>query len=275
MITIKTLLENSGSRNRSLLFEHGLSFLITINENSYLFDCSSGDKFLKNARKMNVDLSKIKSVILSHSHFDHCCGFLDLVENFKISNIYTGKSFFDTKYSFDGLKYSYLGCGFDKDFLKKNNISHTICENIIELEKNLFIVGNFKRNYEFETSPKRFVVDRGDKIEVDNFEDEICIVIKTSKGLVVVTGCSHPGILNMLSGIKDIFNEKIYAVYGGTHLVEADDSRLEKTLEEMKKFGVKILGFSHCSGEKIVELIKKEKEFLSCQLNTGDEIKIF
>lgn len=275
MITIKTLLENSGSKNRSLLFEHGLSFFITVDDNSYLFDCSGGDKFLKNAKKMNVDLSKIKGVILSHSHFDHCCGFLDLVENFKINNIYTGKKFFDTKYSFNGLKYSYLGCGFDENFLKKNNISHTVCKNLIELEKNLFIIGNFKRNYDFEMSPKRFVVDRGDKIEIDNFEDEICIVIKTSEGLVVVTGCSHPGILNMLSSIKDIFNEKIYAVYGGTHLVEADDSRLEKTLAEMKKLGVKILGFSHCSGEKITELIKKDDEFLSCQLNTGDEIKIF
>ena len=275
MISIKTLLENSGSRNRSLLFEHGLSFFITINENSYLFDCSGGDKFIKNAKKMNVDISSIKGVILSHSHFDHCCGFLDLVENFKIKNLYTGKNFFDTKYSFDGIKYSYLGCGFDENFIKKNNISHIICENIIELEKDLFIVGNFKRTYDFETSPDRFVVDRGNIIKKDNFEDEICLVIKTNRGLVVVTGCSHPGILNILSTIKNIFKEDIYAVYGGTHLVEANESRLEKTLDEMEKLGVKLLGFSHCSGEKVTELIKNDKRFLSCQLNTGDEIKIF
>lgn len=275
MISIKTLLENSGSRNRSLLFEHGLSFFITINGNSYLFDCSGGDKFIKNAKKMNVDLSKIKSVILSHSHYDHSCGFIDLVNNFNIEKLYTGKSYFHTKYSFDGMKYSYLGCGFDKEFLKKNHIEHIICNDILKLEENLYLIGNFQRKYEFETSPDRFVVDRENIIEKDNFEDEICLVIKTNKGLVVVTGCSHPGILNILSTIKNIFKEDIYAVYGGTHLVEANESRLEKTLDEMEKLGVKILGFSHCSGEKVIELIKNDKRFLSCQLNTGDEIKIF
>ena len=85
------------------------------------------------------------------------------------------------------------------------------------------------------------------------------MVIKTDEGLVVVTGCSHPGILNILSTIKERFGMDIWAVYGGTHLVEASDERLARTLVELKKLGVKLLGFSHCSGEKIVELIIKIK----------------
>ena len=120
MITIKTLLENTGSRNRALAFEHGLSFFVTVDNKSYLFDCSGGDKFIKNARKMNIDLSKIDTVICSHSHYDHSCGFLDLVDNFKIKKLITGKNYFDPKYSFDGMKYTYLGCGFNKDFLEDN-----------------------------------------------------------------------------------------------------------------------------------------------------------
>lgn len=275
MITIKTLLENTGSRNRALEFEHGLSFFVTYNDKSYLFDCSAGDKFIKNARKINVDLSKIDSVICSHSHYDHSCGFLNLVDNFKIKRLFTGKNYFNPKYSFDGMKYTYLGCGFDEEFLKVNKIEHIICEDTIELQKNVYLVSNFKRNYDFEKSPARFVVEKNGQIQIDNFEDEIAMVIKTQKGLVVITGCSHPGILNILSTIKERFNEDIYAVYGGSHLVEADDERLEKTLVELKKLGVKLLGFSHCSGEKIIELIKKDKDFLSCSLNTGDEIKIF
>ncbi len=358
MITIKTLLENTGSRNRALAFEHGLSFFVTVDDKSYLFDCSGGDKIIKNARKMNIDLSKIDTVICSHSHYDHSCGFLDLVDNFKIKKLITGKlskidtvicshshydhscgfldlvdnfkikklitgkNYFDPKYSFDGMKYTYLGCGFNKDFLEDNGIEHIICDDMLELQENVYLVGNFKRNYDFEKSPARFVVERDGKIQIDDFRDEISLVIKTDEGLVVVTGCSHPGILNILSTIKERFGMDICAVYGGTHLVEASDERLAKTLVELKKLGVpgilnilstikerfgmdicavyggthlveasderlaktlvelkklgvKLLGFSHCSGEKIVELIKNDKDFLSCSLNTGDEIKIF
>lgn len=275
MITIKTLLENTGSRNRALAFEHGLSFFVTVDDKSYLFDCSGGDKFIKNARKMNIDLSKIDTVICSHSHYDHSCGFLDLVDSFKIKKLITGKNYFDPKYSFDGMKYTYLGCGFNKDFLEDNGIEHIICDDMLELQENVYLVGNFKRNYDFEKSPARFVVERDGKIQIDDFRDEISLVIKTDEGLVVVTGCSHPGILNILSTIKEKFGMDICAVYGGTHLVEASDERLAKTLVELKKLGVKLLGFSHCSGEKIVELIKNDKDFLSCSLNTGDEIKIF
>lgn len=275
MIIIKTLLENSGSRNRSLSFEHGLSFFVTVNEKSYLFDCSGGDKFITNARKMNVDLSKIDTVICSHSHYDHSCGFLDLTRNFKIKKLFTGKNYFNPKYSFDGMKFTYLGCGFDEEYLKLNQIEHIICEDFIQLDENTYLVSNFKRNYEFEKSPDRFVIEKNNKVQKDNFEDEICMVIKTSKGLVVITGCSHPGILNILSTIKERFKSDIYAVYGGTHLVEADDERISKTLNEMKKFGIKILGFSHCSGEKIINLIKNDPNFLSCSLNTGDEIHLF
>ncbi|MCI6152106.1 MAG: MBL fold metallo-hydrolase [Fusobacterium perfoetens] len=274
MIKIQTLLENENSRNHSLLSEHGLSFFVIIDDKKFLFDCSGGDKFIKNAEKLGINLNEVDTVILSHSHYDHCCGFLDLIKYFKISKLITGYNFFNPKYSFDGVKYTYLGCGFDKKLLEKNTIEHIECGDILKLHNNIFLIGNFNRKFDFEKSPNRFVVDDSKEIIKDDFRDEICLVINTEKGLVVITGCSHPGILNILTTIQQRLNKNIYAVFGGTHLVEADEIRCLKTIDEMEKLKINIVGFSHCSGELILNLIKENENFISCRLNTGDMIKI-
>lgn len=274
MISLKTILENSGSENHCLINEHGLSFFISTNNKNYLFDCSGSDNFLKNAEKMNIPLDSVETVICSHSHYDHSGGFIPLVKEYKIKKLITGKGFFNEKYAFDGIKYTYLGCGFDKKFLSKNNIEHIKCNDFLKLEDNFYVVGNFERKYEFEKIQDRFVIKKEDNFVKDNFSDEISLVILGEKGISVVTGCSHPGILNILSSIKKTFNKDIYAVYGGTHLVEADEERCIKTLDEMKKLGVKVLGVSHCSGELVINLSKQREDFISCKLSCGDEVII-
>ncbi len=274
MISLKTIIENSGSENHSLINEHGLSFFISLNNKNYLFDCSGSDNFLKNAKKMNIQLNSLETVICSHSHYDHSSGFIPLVNEYKIKTLITGKGFFNEKYAFDGVKYTYLGCGFDKEFLAKNNIEHIECETLLKLEENFFVIGDFKRKYEFEKIQDRFVIKKANNFVKDDFSDEISLVIVGEKGLSVITGCSHPGILNILSSIKNTFNKDIYAVYGGTHLVEADEKRCIKTLDEMKQLGVKILGVSHCSGELVINLAKQRKDFISCKLSCGDEVII-
>lgn len=272
MISIKTLLENHESENHSLLHEHGLSFFISVNGKNYLFDCGGSESFLQNAERMNVDLSNVEAVICSHSHYDHSGGFIPLVKNFPVKKLITGKGYFNEKYAFDGAKYTYLGCGFDKKFLEKHNIEHIECEKILKLEENFYIVGDFERTHNFEKIQERFVVKKGEEFVKDDFSDEISLVILGEKGISVITGCSHPGILNILTTIKKYFNKDIYAVYGGTHLVEADEERCRLTLEKMKEMGVKVLGVSHCSGDMVTDMAKEEEGFISCKLCCGDGV---
>ena len=272
MKSIKMLLENTGSENKGLISEHGLSLIISIDEKNYLFDCSKGGNFIKNAMQMNVDLSKLDGVICSHSHYDHSAGFKELANTFNVKRLITGVGFFKEKYAMNELKATYLGSGFDSNFLEEKKINHIVCDEIIELEKDFYVVGNFKRLYEFEQIQDRFVKKEEGILIKDYFEDEISVVIKTDKGLIVVMGCSHPGILNMLETIQKRFDMNIYAVYGGTHLVEADENRCRMTLNHMKQIGVKILGLCHCSGEQIIAMAREEEEFECCRLSTGDEV---
>ena len=270
MIEIRTLLENVGTEHKSLIPKHGFSTFIKTDSLKLVFDCGPDETALRNARLMDVKPETADVVVLSHSHYDHSGGYPDFVRSGVKGTLYTGPAFFEPKYAFDGVKHTYLGAGFDEEFLAENWIVHKECRGMVKLSEDCFLFQGFPRVHEFETIPERFVKGELPDAVTDDFDDEICVVLKTSKGLVVVVGCSHPGILNMLKKIHETMNMPIYAVLGGTHLVEADAERVEKTVEEMKDMGVEIMGLCHCSGQDAESAVHMHKDVRSCHLGVGD-----
>lgn len=271
MIILRTLLENQLSKNRALTAEHGLSFLVETGDKKILFDCSAGKAARQNAKKMNVSLKDVDYVVLSHSHYDHAGGYPDMVSHGVRAPLITGPRFFEEKYAQDGGKYVYLGCGFGRDFLKKERIKHRVCEECITLFPGCHAVGCFERKYEFEKAPARFVKETGAGMAADDFADEICLVIESEKGLVVIVGCSHPGILNMMETIKKRFGRPIYAVFGGSHLVETDEERLSLTMDILREMGISIVGFNHCTGDEAWKrMCESEDGTVYSHLKAGD-----
>ena len=107
----------------------------------------------------------------------------------------------------------------------------------------------------------------------DSFTDEIAVALDTEKGLVVIVGCSHPGIMNILKTIEKRSGKKICGIVGGTHLMEADEERLEKTIADLKEMNINFIAVSHCTGEDNLEIIKEnfgEKFIFNC---TGNVIR--
>ena len=88
----------------------------------------------------------------------------------------------------------------------------------------------------------------------------------------IIVGCSHPGILNMTASVAAHFGKPVSAVYGGSHLVEADDERIRKTIEELQKKGVRKTGFCHCSGNRVHEIIAETNAVTDCRLATGSVV---
>lgn len=271
MIVLRTLLDNQLSQNRALIAEHGLSFLVETGNKKILFDCSAGKAARRNAKKMNVSLKNVDYVVLSHSHYDHVGGYPDMIKHGVRAPLITGPQFFEEKYAQAGGKYVYLGCGFGRDFLKKENIEHRICEEKITLFPGCHVVGGFERKYEFEKAPARFVRQTAAGMVPDDFADEVCLVIESEKGLVVIVGCSHPGILNMLETIKNRFGRQVYAVFGGSHLVEADEERLSMTMDSLRDMGISIAGFNHCTGDAALRYMGECKDdTVYSHLKAGD-----
>lgn len=267
-----TVMDNRGGENHGLISEHGLSFYAEFPSTRVLFDFGPGKDTLANARKLDIPLDTIQYAVGSHGHYDHAGGYPAFVEAGLKAPLVTGKGYFLEKYGVEDIRATYLGTGFDEGYLKEKGIRHVECDGLLELAKGVFLVGNFTRRYDFETIPERFKLRDGDGWRPDHFDDEICLVHQLKDGLFVLAGCSHPGILNILSTVEDRFHQPIIGVAGGTHLMEADEARIRKTLDVMKGFGMKFIGFNHCTGERFRQLVAEVPELHAVYLGAGDSL---
>ena len=257
LATLTILIENTKPEGSELIAEHGLSFFVETDQTKFIFDCGHTGAAFDNAKLLGIDLRGIKIAALSHSHYDHAGGFKRLSDFAPIETIYTGENFWEEKFSqsipnssFHIPNYLYRGCGFDKNFLTARGIEQKICRDVIQLDETAWLVGNFKRRYDFETVPKKFV--RGDKKIPDDFSDEIVLVLRGSDGLSIVTACSHVGILNIVADVRERFSTPIVNIIGGLHLTGETSGRISKTLAELKNLGVKKILSCHCSGENFM-----------------------
>lgn len=272
MLHITALMDNKPTENKALIAEHGLSFFVEYRGLRILFDCGSGAHTQDNAHRLGIDLKDLDAVILSHSHYDHAAGYRDLIEQgLGSSELYTGTAFFEPKYAFMGARYTNLSCGFDQNFLEQNRIRHHVISNIKEIFPGVWLISGFPRTHDFETIPDRFVRRTAtNSFLTDDFCDEVCMALEVDGGLSVLVGCSHPGILNMTTHVSKLLDKPIRSVFGGTHLVEADDARIDLTIRTLQDMGLEILGLSHCSGDKADCAICARAEIRGCHLGSGD-----
>ena len=246
MARLTILIENTKPEGSRLVAEHGLSFLVETSQTKFIFDCGHTGAAFDNAKLLGGDPRGIKLAVLSHSHYDHAGGFPKLLDAAPIETLYTGENFWEPKFSLD----SYRGCGFDETLLTTRGIEQKICRDVITLDDTAWLVGNFKRRYDFETIPKKFL--RGDKKTPDDFSDEIALVLREDDGLAVVTACAHVGVLNIVADVRERFALPIVSVIGGLHLSGATHERIARTLDELKLLGVKKILPCHCSGEEFL-----------------------
>ena len=270
MLQITALMDNRLTGRKDLLCEHGLSMFVSCQGKGILFDCGSSEKMLYNAKKLGIDLGKLDAVVLSHAHYDHAGGFRFLAEQYPVGRVYTGPGFFEPKYARSDNCCKNLSAGFDECFLKEQGIAHRTVDGVAEILPGIYAISGFPRREPMETIPDRFLRLTRAGFVPDDFPDELCLALETHEGIVLLVGCAHPGILNMARHVTAVLGKPIRAVLGGTHLVEADTQRVQRTVEELGRMGVTLLGLSHCSGETAETLVRQREDITSCHLGPGD-----
>jgi len=256
LIRITTLVENSPGEHLALHHEHGISFCIETEQGKVLFDTGQSDAFLQNAKQLRIDLDNLNYVVLSHGHYDHSGGFRALSEVASDFELVVGKGFFTEKYAAINGGYEFLGNNFTRDFLVERNIPYSEIDTAVrELMPGVSVLGQFPRNHRDEIINPRFKLKQGEEFVPDDFTDEVLVVVDTSRGLVVLLGCSHPGMRNLLDAAKERFQKPIYAVMGGTHLVEASDDVTRAAYDYLRREGVEVIGVSHCTGDKGMRIL--------------------
>lgn len=262
-IKITTLIENMPDEKGRLAYEHGFSVFVEADGKRLLFDTGQSGAFVKNAEVLGIDLENLDAVILSHGHYDHTGGVPALLEQLnKKTPFYIGKEFFKKKYKrLEDGSWKYNGISFSGKILTETGGMaglQVVAEDVTRLSENIVLFKNFSRVTDFEEVNRNFFVEEEGTYVQDLFRDEIALGLLTEDGVVLVAGCSHVGIVNMLAHVKRVLQKPVAAVVGGTHLVEADGTRLAKTVEAFRFYGVKRIAVSHCTGEAGMELLKKE-----------------
>jgi 7,8-dihydropterin-6-yl-methyl-4-(beta-D-ribofuranosyl)aminobenzene 5'-phosphate synthase len=256
-LKITTLVENSQGEHLGLKTEHGLSFFIEKDGHTLLFDTGQSGIFIENARQLRINLADLEYVVLSHGHYDHSGGLRSLSERAKKFELLLGEGFFNEKYGYYNNAYEYLGNNFDETFLAERGIPYrSVSEDVEELIPGFFVITNFPRIHEDEVINPRFRVLKDGSFQPDRFDDEVMIAIETEKGLVALLGCSHPGMRNMLDFAEKKLGKAIYAVLGGTHLVESAKDSRARSLDYFKEKNIEVVGVSHCTGKEAMELLK-------------------
>ncbi len=267
---VRVLIENKVYRP-GLVGEHGLSLYGEVEERKFLFDLGqSQDGFLNNCRRLGIDLDSVDFLILSHGHYDHT-GALPLLSEVISPKtvVYAHPWIRIGKYRREGNNLKYIGIPkTDWDYLI-NSCTVDFAFSLRQIDNGLFISGTIPDYGYAKTTSSAYVLENGDE---DQFEDEICLYSVVNGEVVVLTGCSHRGILNIVAHAKDVLARPVRAVVGGLHLKGLSRKMLNEVVKGLEALGVKELYPLHCSGLEEVCYVK-EKFSGKCEvMGCGDEI---
>lgn len=265
------LCENYVISNAGAIAEHGWSIYLETNYGNFLFDTGQGKAIINNARIFKIDLSTINGIMLSHHHFDHTGGLLDVLSVAGTVNVYTHPDLFKDSFSIKDKQARHIGIPFSHSVLESNGARFKFNTDWEEIVPGLSLTGEIPRNTDFEKGDEGLVIKKDTSFEQDPIKDDQTLVMETEKGLYIILGCAHSGIINILNyAIEKTSQDHICAIIGGTHLGGVSKEQQQKSIEALKKYDVDRIGVSHCTGLKASMLLAQEfgEKFFFCNVGT-------
>lgn len=253
---ITILCENTAGSMFGLTGEHGFSALIEKDGEKILFDTGQGFTLKHNTSILGVNFNEINKIVISHGHYDHTGGLADALYPPRGANVYLHPHCFVPKYAkLDtpmGPNYIYIGIRFKQELLEDSlKANFVYLKEFTEISKGIYFSGEVPKEEKFAIKDPRLLIktNDGNYIE-DPFHDDISLLIETDKGPVVLLGCAHSGVVNILRYFsKKTGHKKFYAVIGGTHMgFFPPGEALNNILDELERFSVELVAVSHCTG---------------------------
>ena len=246
MFQLTVLADNNTIIDKYLLGEPALSFYIECDNKKILFDAGYSDVFINNAKKLGISLGDLDFIILSHGHNDHTGGIRYLIEMYKNANkkpeVIACSGIFTQRYDSD--------CEFGSP-LTKEEIESCFKVRYIDtpqnLTENICFLGRIPRVTDFEAKePVGFIADTG---EPDFVKDDSALAINLGSEIILITGCSHSGIINICKYAQKVLGlHSINSIIGGLHLYSAQEDVIVKTIEGLAILNPKNIYACHCTG---------------------------
>jgi 7,8-dihydropterin-6-yl-methyl-4-(beta-D-ribofuranosyl)aminobenzene 5'-phosphate synthase len=230
-----TIVYDNNPYKKGLETAWGFSCIVRGTEKTILFDTGGdGSLLIRNMKALGIDLKEIDLIFLSHIHRDHVGGIWNVIERNPKVIIYIPKSFPDS------FKKEVKGYGIK---LIEVQLPMKIC-------KGVYSTG-----------------------ELGSDIKEQSLIVQDESGLIVITGCAHPGIVNVVNKVKGFFKKDIFLLVGGFHLGGKSKDELKKIASALKKAGVHNVGPCHCTGDVAREILMQEYQKNFINVGVGRVIK--
>ena len=247
---LTVICENSVGTAKKAIGEHGFSCLIETDAGRYLFDTGQGAGLLRNSSVLGLDMDKLDGIILSHGHYDHAGGLIDAlgmtspIEIFGHPDIFSERLWVGLHEQLD------IGIPFSRKQLELMGASFNLSCEFREISPGLWLTGEVPRVTAFESGdPHLQVAGRAGELGPDPLADDCSVVIDSDRGLVLLLGCAHAGLVNIMHHVLEkTGRDRIYAVIGGLHLAPASDAQFAGTVEAIRSLRVERVGVGHCTG---------------------------
>lgn len=269
---ILNLIENTPGAE-GCLYEHGLSFYVETKKHKLLVDTGASAAFIHNAKVLGIDLAKVDTVILSHGHYDHSGGILSFVAMNPTAKIYMQQNAAGEYYHKDETVEKYIGI--DQEIKRLPQVVWVDGDCKIDDELELFSNVTGRRLWPQGNMELKELVD-GAFLQ-DEFSHEQYLVITDGDKKLLVSGCAHNGVLNILGKYRELYGDNPYAMISGFHMrkksdyTDEDIAVMEETARELCDTDT-VFYTGHCTGEYPFEVMKKILGKQLVYVHSGEEI---
>jgi 7,8-dihydropterin-6-yl-methyl-4-(beta-D-ribofuranosyl)aminobenzene 5'-phosphate synthase len=273
-VRITTLSENTAQLG--FLGEWGLSILVETESTKVLLDTSMSISAVHNADLIGIDLSTIDKIVLSHAHGDHTGGLREVLRRVRKGvEVIAHPDIWIPKYVHYGEISRYAGIPYVKEDLVALGATFNLSKAPVRITDDITTTGEIEMTNDYETIDDRLYLKKDTRMIPDPLADDLALIIRTSEGLALITGCAHRGIINTVRHVQKLTKgEYIHTIIGGMHLMVASPERIEKTARELKELGLQRLGVSHCTGFNASSVLARELGDVFFLNNAGTQLTI-
>ncbi len=242
--------------SRYLLGEHGLSFYIEEEDKKILFDAGYSDIFLKNSLRLNIDLKALDLVVVSHGHRDHSWGLVSLVRFYNESRQFGLSGPFPTLIAHPNVFFTKSKEAFPEvgSILSEEKAGKhfdlQLTDEPVWITDKLVYLGEIPRKNDFENQEAVCSIEGPEGKEDDYILDDTALAYQSEKGLVIIAGCAHSGICNIIEYAKKVCEtDKVVDIIGGFHLLDPEETQLDKTVEYFEELNPEVVHACHCTDQ--------------------------